>query len=73
MSPAAALAGKVYTTLMSQVTAGKKYGGLNEVESVAFPLRKSEISQLDSMGLVLYGKRIREGDGFLCQDAVQWR
>ena len=52
VSPAAALAGKVYTTLMSQVTAGKKYGGLNEVESVAFPLRKSEISQLESMGLV---------------------
>lgn len=52
VSPAAALAGKVYTTLMSQVTAGKKYGGLNEVEAVAFPLRKSEISQLESMGLV---------------------
>ncbi len=52
VSPAAALAGKVYTTLMSQVTAGKKYGALNEVESVAFPLRKSEISQLESMGLV---------------------
>lgn len=52
VSPAAALAGRVYSTLMSQVTAGKKYGGLNEVESVAFPLRKSEISQLDSMGLV---------------------
>lgn len=52
VSPASALAGKVYTTLMSQVTAGKKYGGLNEVESVAFPLRKSEISQLESMGLV---------------------
>lgn len=52
VSPAAALAGKVYTTLMSQVTAGKKYGGLNEVENVAFPLRKSEISQLESMGLV---------------------
>ncbi|MBO7442502.1 MAG: DUF5458 family protein [Paludibacteraceae bacterium] len=52
VSPAAALAGKVYTTLMSQVTAGKKYGGLNEVESVAVPLRKSEISQLESMGLV---------------------
>ena len=52
VSPAAALAGKVYTTLMSQVTAGKKYGALNEVENVAFPLRKSEISQLESMGLV---------------------
>ncbi|MCQ2217582.1 MAG: DUF5458 family protein [Paludibacteraceae bacterium] len=52
VSPAAALAGRVFSTLMSQVTAGKKYGGLNEVESVAFPLRKSEISQLDLMGLV---------------------
>lgn len=52
VSPASALAGKVYTTLMSQVTAGKKYGGINEVESVAFPLRKSEISLLESMGLV---------------------
>lgn len=52
VSPSAALAGRVYSTLMSQVTAGKKYGGLNEVESVAFPLRKSEISQLDMMGLV---------------------
>lgn len=52
VSPSAALAGRVYSTLMSQVTAGKKYGGLNEVEAVAFPLRKSEISQLDMMGLV---------------------
>ncbi|KGN88644.1 hypothetical protein HQ45_07995 [Porphyromonas crevioricanis] len=52
VSPASALAGKVYYTLMSQVTAGKKHGGLNEVDAVAFPLKKSEISQLDSMGLV---------------------
>ncbi|NDV69991.1 DUF5458 family protein [Dysgonomonas sp. 25] len=52
VSPAAALAGKVYSTLMSQITAGKKYGGINEVESVAFPLKKSEISQLDKMGLI---------------------
>ncbi|WP_116678770.1 MULTISPECIES: DUF5458 family protein [Bacteroidales] len=52
VSPSSALAGKVYRTLMSQVTAGKKYGGINEVDSVVFPLKKSEISQLDSMGLV---------------------
>ncbi|MDR2474371.1 MAG: DUF5458 family protein [Bacteroidales bacterium] len=52
VSPAAALAGKVYTTLMSQITAGKKYGGINEVDSVVFPLKKSEISQLDKMGLI---------------------
>jgi Uncharacterized protein conserved in bacteria len=52
VSPAAALAGKVYTTLMSQITAGKKYGGINEVDSVVFPLKKSEISQLEKMGLI---------------------
>lgn len=52
VSPAAALAGKVYTTLMSQITAGKKHGGINEVDSVVFPLKKSEISQLDKMGLI---------------------
>lgn len=52
VSPAAALAGKVYGTLMSQITAGKKHGGINEVDSVVFPLKKSEISQLDKMGLI---------------------
>ncbi|MCL1941991.1 MAG: DUF5458 family protein [Candidatus Azobacteroides sp.] len=52
VSPAAALAGKVYTTLMSQITAGKKHGGINEVDSVVFPLKKSEISRLDKMGLI---------------------
>lgn len=52
VSPGAALAGKIYTTLMSQITAGKKYGGINEVDSVVFPLKKSEISQLDKMGLI---------------------
>lgn len=52
VSPAAALAGKVYMTLMSQVTAGKKYGGINEVDGVAFPLKKSEISELEKMGLI---------------------
>jgi len=52
VSPAAALAGKVYYTLMSQVTAGKKHGGINEVDGVAFQLKKSEISQLEKMGLI---------------------
>lgn len=47
-----ALAGKIYSTLMSQVVAGKKFGGLNEVESVRFDLKKSEISELERMGLV---------------------
>lgn len=52
VSPASALAGKVYYTLMSQVTAGKKFGGINEVDGVTFQLKKSEISQLEKMGLI---------------------
>jgi hypothetical protein len=50
--PAPALAGKIYNTLMSQVTAGKKHGGINEVEGVRFDLKKSEIASLEKLGLV---------------------
>jgi hypothetical protein len=50
--PSAALAGKLYYTLMSQVTAGKKHGGMNEVEAVRFDLKKSEISAMDKAGLI---------------------
>ncbi len=50
--PSGALAGKMYQTLMSQVTAGKKYGGMNEVSGVRFDLRKSEITNLEKVGLV---------------------
>lgn len=50
--PSAALAGKIYNTTMSQVTAGKKFGGINEVGGVSFPLLKSEISSLEKLGLV---------------------
>ncbi len=52
VSPASALAGKVYSTSIAQVAAGKKHGGINEVDAVTFPLKKSEISQLEAMGLV---------------------
>ena len=50
--PSGALAGKIYKTLMSQVTAGKKHGGLSEVDGVRFDLRKSEIANLENLGLV---------------------
>jgi hypothetical protein len=50
--PSSALAGKVYRTLMSQVTAGKKHGAMNEVDGVRFQLKKSEIAQLEKSGLV---------------------
>lgn len=48
----AALAGKMYYTLMSQVTAGKKHGAMNEADGVRFELKKSEISHLERIGLV---------------------
>lgn len=50
--PSSALAGKIYSTLMAQVVAGKKFGGINEVENVRFDLKKSEISELEGSGLV---------------------
>ncbi len=50
--PSTALAGKVYSTLMSQVAAGRKHGALNEIDGVRFQLKKSEIAQLEKKGLV---------------------
>ncbi len=50
--PSGALAGKVYKTLMSQVTAGKKFGGINEIDGVKFDLKKSEIANLENLGLI---------------------
>lgn len=50
--PAAALGGKIYNTLMSQVTAGKKFGSINEVDGVKFALKKSEIANLEKLGLI---------------------
>ncbi|MGA0560243.1 DUF5458 family protein [Larkinella sp. VNQ87] len=47
-----ALAGKVYGTVMSQVTAGRKHGALNQADGVRFPLKKSEIATLEKMGLI---------------------
>jgi hypothetical protein len=50
--PSAALAGKMYATLLSQVAAGKKFGGINEVDGVRFDLKKSEISHMERIGMV---------------------
>ncbi len=50
--PSTALAGRIYSTLIAQPTAGKMHGGLSEVDGVAFPLKKSEISELEKRGLV---------------------
>ena len=44
--PSGALAGTIYQTLMSQVAAGKKHDG------VSFELKKSEIANLEKLGLI---------------------
>ena len=48
----AALAGKIYQTLPSQPTAGKKHGGINEIEGVRYDMKKSEITQLEKAGMI---------------------
>jgi hypothetical protein len=50
--PSGAVAGTVYKTLMSQVAAGKKHGALSEVDGVKFDLKKSEIANLEKLGLI---------------------
>jgi hypothetical protein len=54
--PSSSLGGKIYYTLMSQVTAGKKHGSMNEVDGVKFDLKKSEIASLEKLGLVPMAK-----------------
>ncbi len=50
--PSSSLAGTIYQTLMSQVAAGKKHGSLSEVDGVRFDLKKSEIANLEKLGLI---------------------
>ena len=52
LPPSGAYAGKIYSTLMSQVTAGKKHGGINDVAGVKFPLKRGEIANMEKIGLV---------------------
>ncbi len=52
VSPSAALAGTIYKTNLAQVSAGKKYGSLSEVTGVRLNLKKSELTQMEKMGLV---------------------
>lgn len=50
--PSAALAGKVHQTLMSQVTAGKKFGEILGTTGVTFELKKTQIANLEKIGMV---------------------
>jgi hypothetical protein len=52
VAPSAALAGKVYSSLMSQVAAGKKFGALNEATGVAFQLKRTEFGNFEKLGLI---------------------
>jgi hypothetical protein len=52
IAPSPALGGKLYSAVMPQVTSGKKYGSLRDVDGVRFGLKKSEIATLDRLGLV---------------------
>ncbi|TDH18517.1 type VI secretion system contractile sheath protein TssC [Segetibacter sp. 3557_3] len=50
--PSAALAGKIYKNPIQQVTAGVTYGALNELAGVKSHFKKTEISELDQLGLL---------------------
>lgn len=50
--PAGALAGLIYSTNISQVAAGNKFGGLRGVKGCRFDIRATDLSNLADMGLV---------------------
>jgi len=52
--PSSALAGKIYQSRssMAQVVAGLQHGKLAGVDAVAFPTKKTELTQLEDLGLV---------------------
>ncbi len=52
LPPSAALAGKLYKTVMSQVAAGRKFGVINDAAGVKFPLKKAEVAGLEKLGLI---------------------
>lgn len=57
--PSMALAGKIYNSPLTQITAGKKNAILG-VEDVKFQLKKSEIASLEKLGLVPLVKEYRK-------------
>jgi hypothetical protein len=52
LPPSAVLAGRMYTTSIAQVVAGKKFGELLGVQGTMVPLLKSELSKLRELGVV---------------------
>jgi hypothetical protein len=50
--PSAVLAGRMYSTSVAQVVAGKKFGELLGVQGTMVPLLKSELSKIRELGVV---------------------
>lgn len=52
IDPSTALAGKMHQNLISQVSAGLQFGALEEVDGVRMDLLKTEVGELEGLGLV---------------------
>ena len=52
IEPSTALAGKVHMNLLSQVSAGLQFGALEQVDGVRFNLLKTEVGELEALGLI---------------------
>ncbi len=73
--PSAVLAGRMYSTSVAQVVAGKKFGELLGVQGTMVPLLKSDLGKMREMGVVPmvdeWGKIMSFGDKTLYDGANQ--
>ncbi|PSL27440.1 type VI secretion system contractile sheath protein TssC [Dyadobacter jiangsuensis] len=52
VNPSAPLAGKVYMNLISQASMGLQYGALEQADGVRLDLLKTEVGELEGLGLI---------------------
>lgn len=52
VTPSASLAGKVYMNLISQASMGLQYGALEQADGVRLDLLKTEVGELENLGLI---------------------
>ncbi len=52
VEPSSALAGKIYSTLVSQVSAGYRHGDIKQAGGVRLDLLKTEVGELEGLGLI---------------------
>lgn len=55
--PSTALAGKVHMNLISQVSAGLQFGALEQTDGVRLNLLKTEVGELETLGMVPMAKQ----------------